>query len=113
MRRIFWLSFILLFGEILGIRWLGIEIPTIRVFPNLVMMVCLVAASAGISKASSAAQNNTTKFYIVTAAAMLLILPLIFAVPLGLPHLSIKFGGSVEGNIAFSLIVMSLVITAL
>jgi hypothetical protein len=114
MQRIFWLSFILLFAEILAVRWLGIEVPIIRVFPNLVIMVCLVAASAGISKANAPTGSSTTRFLIVLVAALLLICPLIFAVPLGLPQLSLKMGTSAEqSSILLSLGVMAAIIVAL
>ncbi len=32
----------------MAIRWMGIEMPTVRVFPNIIMMVILVATSAGL-----------------------------------------------------------------
>jgi hypothetical protein len=114
MNRIFWLSFILLFGEILAVRWLGIEIPVVRVFPNLIIMVCLVAASAGISKANTNSGNTKMAFATVSGACALLLIPLIFSVQLGLPHLSLKFGGTeAQSNVLQSLLLLSIVITAL
>jgi len=44
-----WASFLLLFAEILAIRWLGIELPIVRTFPNLILMVALIGASSGMA----------------------------------------------------------------
>ncbi len=114
MTRIFWLSFLLLFGEILALRWLGIEIPVVRDFPNLVIMVCLVAASAGMSKASTKSLNPKVTLALVCAACVALLTPLIFSVQLGLPSLSLKFGGADDAaSITRALIVLLVVVSAL
>jgi len=98
LKRIFWLSFLLLFAEILALRWLGIEIPVVRSFPNLVIMVCLVAASAGMSKTTAKSLNPKISLAIVCGACICLLTPLIFSVQLGLPSLSLKFGGADEAS---------------
>jgi len=114
MTRIFWLSFLLLFGEILALRWLGIEIPVVRDFPNLVIMVCLVAASAGISKAGAKSISPKANLAIACGACVCLLTPLIFSVQLGLPSLSLKFGGADEAAaITRALIVLMVSVTSL
>ena len=37
MGKLFFASFVMLFAETMAIRWLGIEIPVIRAFPNLIL----------------------------------------------------------------------------
>lgn len=113
MTRIFWLSFLLLFGEILALRWLGIEIPVVRDFPNLVIMICLVAASAGMSKPGAKSLNPNVTLAITTCACIALIAPLIFAVQLGLPTLSLKFGGDDASAIGRALTVLVVVASSL
>lgn len=114
MSRIFWLSFLLLFGEILALRWLGIEIPVVRDFPNLVIMVCLVAASAGISKATSKSLDPKIMFALICSACVALLTPLIFSVQLGLPALSLKFGGADDASaITRALVVLMVVVASL
>jgi Spermine/spermidine synthase domain len=114
LNRIFWLSFLLLFSEILALRWLGIEIPVVRSFPNLVIMVCLVAASAGISKAAAKSLSTNLNVAITCSACVLLLTPLIFATQLGLPSLSLKFGGADDASsISRALMVLIVSITSL
>lgn len=50
MDRLFFSSFVMLFAETMAIRWLGIEIPVLRAFPNLVLMLVFIGASAGIAQ---------------------------------------------------------------
>ncbi|MDQ5966489.1 MAG: hypothetical protein QG625_2644 [Cyanobacteriota bacterium erpe_2018_sw_39hr_WHONDRS-SW48-000098_B_bin.30] len=40
----------MLFAETMAIRWLGIEIPVLRAFPNLILMLVFIGASAGIAQ---------------------------------------------------------------
>lgn len=111
--KIFWLSFVLLFAEILAVRWLGIEIPVVQAFPNLVVMVALVAGSAGMGAASvaigKAAKAHT---WLLIAANAILILTLAFAVPLGLPQLTIALSSSAS-QIAFALLILFVSIACL
>ncbi len=113
--KIFWLSFVLLFAEILAVRWLGIEVPVIQAFPNLVVMVALVAGSAGMGAASVAA-NKQQKWSLIgpllVAASAILILTLAFAIPLGLPQLTIALD-SPKTQIAFALLILFLSIACL
>lgn len=50
MGKLFFASFVMLFAETMAIRWLGIEIPVIRAFPNLILMLAFIGASAGIAQ---------------------------------------------------------------
>ncbi|MBX9723073.1 MAG: hypothetical protein K2X81_16850, partial [Candidatus Obscuribacterales bacterium] len=84
--RLFWASVLLLFAEIFAIRWLGIEVSVIRTFPNLVLLVVLVGASAGLGNP----EKLKSPAWVILAACAVLILGLIFAVPLGLSTLSMR-----------------------
>jgi hypothetical protein len=50
LKKLFWASFVMLFAETMAIRWLGIEIPVLRAFPNLILMLVFIGASAGIAQ---------------------------------------------------------------
>jgi hypothetical protein len=109
--RLFWLSFILLFAEIMAIRWIGYEVPPIRAFPNLVVMVALIATSAGLAatgltKPKQAWLEHPWTILIVSSAA---ILCLIYAVALGFPNLSIKFDQPDASPIVSILVLFSFV----
>lgn len=111
--KIFWLSFVLLFAEILAVRWLGIEVPVIQAFPNLVVMVCLVAGSAGMGAAAVASSKPAkANAWLLVAANAILILTLSLAVPLGLPQLTIALDSS-GPQIAFALLVLFVAIACL
>lgn len=111
--KIFWLSFVLLFAEILAVRWLGIEVPVVQAFPNLVVMVALVAGSAGMGAAAVASSKaSVTKPWLLIAANAILILTLTFAVPLGLPQLTISLDSSTS-QIAFALLTLFATIACL
>lgn len=107
--RLFWSSVVLLFGEILAIRWLGIEVPTVRVFPNLVLLVVLIAASAGASEP----QKYRTPLPVLVAALAALFGCVIFAVPLGLAALSIKIGAASFASIGLSIGLLALLVVCL
>lgn len=109
--RIFWLSFILLFGEIMAVRWLGIEIFAIRAFPNLIIMAVLVASSAGLATASTKLFNAKSIPYIA-AAVCALVFPVIFAVNLNFQHLSLKLDRTPQ-DFALALLVISVAIICL
>lgn len=96
--RIFLLSFVVLFAEVMAIRWLGIEMPLIRVFPNLVVMVALIASSAGLGIAAAQVPlegeagviaERRAPFWTALAVPVLICL-LSFAVPLGVPNLTMR-----------------------
>ncbi len=46
--RLFVVSYLLLFGEIMAIRWLSAELVLLRAFPNLILMVIFISTSIGI-----------------------------------------------------------------
>jgi hypothetical protein len=48
--KLFLSSFVMLFAETMAIRWLGIEVPVFRAFPNLILMVAFIGAASGIAK---------------------------------------------------------------
>jgi len=68
MRALFFASFLMLFGETMAIRWLGVEIPVFRAFPNLVLMVVFIGASAGIAKP----EKHRPRALVVAAVAVLM-----------------------------------------
>lgn len=107
--RLFWASVLLLFGEVIAIRWLGIEVPTIQVFPNLVLLSVLVAASAGM--------GSPHKYKIpplcLLAATSVLFLTLIFAVPLGIPEQSIKLGATSNVGLILSVVTLLAMVTSI
>ncbi len=59
--QLFWLSFILLFAEIMALRWMGVEFPTVRVFPNLVVVIVLIATSGGLISSNNKLFNSLVK----------------------------------------------------
>jgi len=109
--RIFWISFILLFGEIMAVRWLGIEIFAIRAFPNLIIMAVLVASSAGLASASRK-EFSAKSVPLVAAAVCALVLPVVFAVNLNFQTLSLKLDRT-PTDFALALGVICLVIICL
>lgn len=112
--RLFWLSFILLFGEILAVRWLGIEFPIVRIFPNLIIMVVLVAASAGLIKSDNNAPTIASKnLLLVGIATSILTLLLIFSKQLGLSQLTLRLDSSTQlGAVISSLLILGILIAA-
>lgn len=47
--RLFAVSLLLLFSEVMFIRWLGVELPIMRVFPALTLTTIFIGTSAGLS----------------------------------------------------------------
>jgi hypothetical protein len=47
--RLFAVSVLLLFAEIMSIRWIGIEVPVLRIFPNLTLTSIFIGASIGLA----------------------------------------------------------------
>jgi hypothetical protein len=82
-----------MFAEVMALRWIGIEMPVVRAFPNLVIMIALIAASTGL--ASSARETGKPSWLnsniLALACSFTLILTLIYSVRLNLVRLSIKF----------------------
>lgn len=88
--QILWVSVLLLYAEMLAIRWLGMEVLLVRAFPNLILLVMLVGASVGLSRAGKA----PGPMWLLLGCSILLILGLTFAVPLGFAHLSVRLDQS-------------------
>ena len=47
--RLFAVSWLLLFAEVMCIRWLGIEVPLLQVFPAMVLTTIFIGTSAGLA----------------------------------------------------------------
>jgi hypothetical protein len=108
-RQLFFASALLLFGELLAIRWLTIEVPAIKIFPNLVLLVVLVAASAGLADTG----RFKVKTPVLMAALTILLGTVIFSVALGLPAMSIKVGFTSPLLIVFHFALLFLLIGCL
>ena len=107
--QLFWSSVLLLLGEVLAIRWFGIEVPLMHIFPNLVLLVVLVGASAGV--------GNPTRYKTPTSLLMgalcVLFVPLIFSVQLGIPALSVKFDAASHSILLCSIAILLLIVVSL
>ena len=75
----------MLFAETMAIRWLGIEIPVLRAFPNLILMLVFIGASAGI------AQPDRKVSKVKLTCALLCLIGSVIIVPItGLKDLSLR-----------------------
>lgn len=75
----------MLFAETMAIRWLGIEIPVLRAFPNLILMLVFIGASAGI------AQPDKKVSKVKLTCALLCLIGSVIIVPItGLKDLSLR-----------------------
>lgn len=116
MSRLFWISFVLLFAEILCIRWLGCELIIVRIFPNLIVMAALVSTSTGLIAQATEKANGTAKKswmdneYALTVAPCILLASAIFSVPLKLNALSVRFESAGAGTIALAVVAIFAVI---
>jgi SAM-dependent methyltransferase len=88
--RIFGVSWLVLFCEIMSVRWLGMEIRVLRAFPNLVVIIALVATSAGLLVPPVKDRGNKKDVLSGVIAFFILMISVIFSVPLGLADSSIK-----------------------
>lgn len=88
MAQLFFASFVMLFTETMAIRWLGIEIPVFRAFPNLVLMIAFIGASAGIS------QPEKKPAPLKVALSIIFLLVSVIVVPhTGLKDMSLRLDG--------------------
>lgn len=110
--RLFWLSFLLLFAEILCIRWLGYELAIVRIFPNLIVMVALVSTSTGLVAETTrpGVKSKLDHAGVVLAAISLILLGVIFSVPLSLPTLSLRFEGAAGTSVPLAVSVLLLLV---
>lgn len=98
----------------MAVRWLGIELPIVRIFPNLIVMVVMVATSSGLAKAGTPGKLTSLQSQVlVIVAAVLLIVPLIFSVPLGLSDYVLKLDSGTTQSILASLGILSSIVVAL
>ncbi len=80
--QLFWLSFLILFAEIMALRWLSIEFTTLKAFPNLVIMLILIAISAGLTwSESKLARLTIMQSKISFIGAMSFLLMVLIAAP--------------------------------
>lgn len=111
--KLFWLSFLLLFAEILIIRWLGCELAIVRIFPNLIVMVALVATSTGLIAASTNKVSKLDNWIVVLISTCILLSCAIFAVPLNLDKLSVRFENASQFSIALAVAVIFFLISCI
>jgi hypothetical protein len=85
---LFIVSFLILFAEVMVIRWLGTEIPLIRTLPNLILICIFISTSAGLATH----QSNYIKPVIVIAGSIILTVGLICSHWLPLRELHLHTG---------------------
>jgi SAM-dependent methyltransferase len=109
------LSFLLLFAEILCIRWLGCELAVVRIFPNLIVMVALVSTSTGmIAQVTNPGKKSKLDQIVPLALAITILLSsAIFAKPLGLVDLSVRFEGGSNTSIVIAVAIILLLISCI
>ena len=80
--QLFWVSFLILFAEIMALRWMSIEFTTLKAFPNLVIMVILIAISAGLTwSESKLSQLTIMQSKLPFCGAIALILMILITAP--------------------------------
>src|SRR5262249_24054073 len=47
--RLFVISWLILFAEVMAIRWMGSEVVVLRIFPNLTLMTIFIGVSIGLA----------------------------------------------------------------
>lgn len=104
-----------MFAEILCIRWLGCELAVVRIFPNLIIMVALVSTSTGMiaQTTNPNKQSKLERVEIVAIAMAILLSCAIFAKPLGLVDLSVRFEDGTSGSIAIAVAVILTLISCI
>lgn len=89
MHKLFFASFTMLFAETMAIRWLGIEIPVLRAFPNLVLMLAFIGASSGIAQ-----PERRPKPLLILASVLCLVGSVVLVPNTDLKDLSLKIDDS-------------------
>lgn len=76
--RLFLVSLLILFAEVMCIRWFAVEVPLLRVFPNLTLMVVFIGVSIGLAtyKKSQISPVVLTGAIVGTLSCMILAKPL-------------------------------------
>jgi spermidine synthase len=88
--RIFAVSFLVLFCEIMAMRWLGMEIRVLKAFPNLIVIISLIATSSGLLHPQVAPGSNKIRSWQILAAFIFVFVCVVFSLPLHFFDLSIK-----------------------
>jgi hypothetical protein len=88
--RIFAVSWLVLFCEIMVVRWLGMEVRVLKAFPNLIVIIALVSTSAGLLVPSGKEGGNKRDLVQGLIAFLVLISSVLFSGPLHLADSSIK-----------------------
>ena len=103
--RLFVGSFLLLFAEVMAIRWLAAELPLVRSMPNMVLMIIFVGAASGMGKS----ERPLAPAWSLCVALLALVVPLILAVNLGMEGLSLRVGpGEPWTNVAAAIALICL-----
>ena len=87
--RIFLVSWLVLFCEIMVVRWLGMEVRVLKAFPNLIVIIALVATSAGLLAPAKAGASKT-EFGQALVSFFILLASVLFSQPLHFADSSIK-----------------------
>lgn len=95
--RLFLVSLLILFAEVMSIRWFSIEYPLIQIFPNLVLTTAFVGMSAGLATYQKPYTSQSLLIAVVSAS----LLCLMFVTRLHLDQLSLGHGGTVLLSIGF------------
>lgn len=103
MANLFISSFLVLFAEVMAIRWIGMEIPILRVFPNLILMIIFIGTSAGLCLHKSKGPSTP----VLVVSGLLLFVMVAFAEELKLYDLSLNMESGV--NPLVSVLVIALV----
>jgi hypothetical protein len=88
--RIFGVSWLLLFCEIMVVRWLGMEVRVLKAFPNLIVIIALVSTSAGLLAPPTSGKANNKDLIQGLIAFFFLMISVTFSVPLHFYNSSIK-----------------------
>ncbi len=93
--RLFVVSLLILFAEVMCIRWFAVEILSLRIFPNLTLMVIFIGVSVGLSTYKQALISPLVQAVAVvsTLACILLARPLHFG------HLTFKTTPEILGSL--------------
>ncbi|PWT99295.1 MAG: hypothetical protein C5B53_05600 [Candidatus Melainabacteria bacterium] len=81
----FAISLLILFAEVMSIRWMGSEIPLLRIFPNLILMTTFIGVSIGLATSERPFVPPGTMIIAVVG----IVLTLAFATPLQIRHLTL------------------------
>ncbi len=104
--QLFVASMLLLFSEIMLIRWIGIEIPMVLLFPNVVLIACLSGSAAGMIRPHGFSASNR----LAACALLVLVLMLCFATAM---HFDLLLAEMLSSPLPFFLSALILVVAVL